>query len=115
MHPLPDAHLRSLDRVDAIDLDTIVAKREGMMCHVRRSESTVEIAYPGNRMQGPAEIEDAFRFIADAEDGFPVRALPSTLSDRSKLVLAKRSVREGLLAITSPVAVAGARSSQRAD
>jgi ribosomal protein L16 Arg81 hydroxylase len=99
--PLPDAHFRSLDKVAQIDLDTVVAKRDGMMCHVSRKPDCVEIAFPGNRMKGPVDIAPAFRFIADAKEAFPVRALPDILSDASKLVLARRSIREGLLTILS--------------
>ena len=64
--PLPDAHFRSLDQVGQVDLDTVVAKREGMMCHVSRKADFVEIAFPGNRMKAPADIETAFRFIASS-------------------------------------------------
>jgi hypothetical protein len=99
--PLPDAHFRSLDKVDQINLDTVVAKREGMMCDVSRQPDCVEIAFPGNRMKGPVDIETAFRFIADAQEAFPVRALPDILSNESKLVLARRAIREGLLTILS--------------
>jgi hypothetical protein len=99
--PLPDAHFRSLDQIDQIDLNTVVAKRAGMMCYVSRKPDFVEIAFPGNRMQGPVHIETAFRFIADATEAFPIRALPAMLSDEGKLVLARRSIREGLLTIVS--------------
>jgi hypothetical protein len=97
--PLPDAHFRSLDQVDQIDLDTVVAKREGMLCDVSRKPDCVEIMFPGNRMKGPVDIETAFRFIADSQEAFSVRALPAILSDASKLVLARRAIREGLLTI----------------
>jgi ribosomal protein L16 Arg81 hydroxylase len=99
--PLPEAHFRSLDQVNQIDLDTVVAKREGIMCAVSRKPDGVEIAFPGNRMKGPVAIETAFRFIADATEVFPVSALPDMLSDESKLVLARRAIREGLLTIVS--------------
>jgi ribosomal protein L16 Arg81 hydroxylase len=101
MQPLPDSHLRSLDQLEQLELDTRVEKRAGMLCHVALEGDSVGLAFPGNRMRGPAAIEPAFRFIADASDAFPVRALPSILSDRSKLVLAKRAIREGLLTIAS--------------
>ena len=42
----------------------------------------------------------ALRFIA-AEPRFAVRSLPDSLANESKLVLARRLVREGLLAIAS--------------
>jgi ribosomal protein L16 Arg81 hydroxylase len=99
--PLPDAHFRSLDQVDQIDLDTVVAKRAGMMCYVSRKPDFVEIAFPGNRMKGPVDNEIAFCFIADSTEAFSVRALPAILSDESKLVLVRRSIREGLLTILS--------------
>jgi ribosomal protein L16 Arg81 hydroxylase len=99
--PLPEAHFRSLDQVNQIDLDTVVAKREGMMCSVSRKPDCVEIAFPGNRMKGPVAIETALRFITDATEAFPVSALPDMLSDESKLVLARRAIREGLLTIVS--------------
>ncbi len=96
---LPDAHFRSLDQVDQIGLDSLVAKREGMLCHVSRKPDCVEIVFPGNRMKGPVDIETGFRYIADSTEAFPIRALPDILSDKSKLVLAKRAVREGLLTV----------------
>ena len=101
MRPLPGAHLQSLDQVDQMGLDTLVMKRQGMLCHVSTEANAVEIAFPGNRMKGPAGIEPAIRFIADSAEAFPVRALPDCLSDSSKLVLAKRAVREGLLTIVA--------------
>ncbi len=97
--PFPDGHFRSLDRVNQIDLDTMVAKRKGMMCRIAREENSVVIEFPGNRIKGPAYIEAALRFIADSSKDFPVRALPNSLSDKSKLVLVRRSIREGLLTI----------------
>lgn len=102
MRPLPDGHFRSLDKVGQIGLETVVSRRKGMMCHVAKRDSFAEIAFPGNRMKGPANIESAFRFIADANKDFPVSALPSALSDESKVVLARRAVREGLLTIVGP-------------
>jgi len=101
MRPLPGAHLRSLDQVDQMGLDTLVVKRRGMLCHVSTKANAVEIAFPGNRMKGPAGIEPAFRFIADSTEAFAVGALPDCLSGTSKLVLAKRAVREGLLEIAA--------------
>ena len=66
------------------------------MCYVSRKPDFVQIAFPGNRMKGPVDIETAFRFIADSQEAFPVRALPAILSDESKLVLSRRAIREGL-------------------
>jgi lysine-specific demethylase/histidyl-hydroxylase NO66 len=99
LRPLPSAHLRSLDQVDRVDLDTLVAKRPGMLCHVARNGSSADLTFPGNRLTGPAGIESALRFFAGSDDAFRVRAVPDTLSDDSKVVLVKRAIREGLLEI----------------
>lgn len=40
--------------------------------------------------------------MANAHTEFPISALPDLLSDASKLVLAKRAVKEGLLTIPTP-------------
>lgn len=100
LRPLPTSHLQSLDRLDRVGLDTRVAKRAGMLCHVARKAGRAELAFPGNRLGGAANLEPALRFLADVREPFTVRALPDTLSDESKLVLVKRAIREGLLELT---------------
>lgn len=97
MRPLPDAHLTVLDHVEQLGIETKVATRAGLMCHVVATDEVVEIEFPGNRMSGPPAIEPALRFIAASSEPFAVSALPGPLSDQSKLVLAKRGIREGLL------------------
>jgi cupin superfamily protein len=101
MRPLPEAHLQSLDQIDQISPHTLLVKRQGMLCHVSTQANAAEIAFPGNRMKGPAHIEPALRFIANSSEPFRVRTLPDCLSDASKVVLAKRAVREGLLRIAA--------------
>lgn len=97
MRPLPDGHLTTLDHLDRLGTETRVVKRAGLMCHVAPTDEGVEIEFPGNRMSGPAALEPALRFIAASCEPFAVSALPGPLSDQSKLVLAKRAIREGLL------------------
>ncbi|MGK7877583.1 MAG: cupin domain-containing protein [Xenococcaceae cyanobacterium] len=96
MKVLPDGHFSCLDQLDQIDLDTKIAKRKGMICRVTREDDSAIIQFPGNSIKGPAYIEPALYFIANSEE-FPVKAIP--LSDKSKLTLARRLIREGLLTI----------------
>ena len=99
MRPLPDAHLTTLDQLDRLGIDSQVAKRAGLMCHVAATDNGVEIEFPGNRISGPVAIESALRFMASSSEPFAVGALPGPLSDQSKLVLVKRAIREGLLTL----------------
>jgi hypothetical protein len=69
-----------------------------VICRVIAEKALASIQYPGNRIRGPRQIAPALRFIA-AESRFAVRSLPDSLTDEAKLVLVKRLVREGLLAI----------------
>ena len=99
LRPLPSGHLRSLDQVEDLSLDTRVMKRAGMPCHLTTEGGRAAIVFPGNRMTAPVAIAPALRFIADSREPFAVRALPETLSDDGKVVLVKRAIREGLLQV----------------
>jgi hypothetical protein len=89
MSPLPDGHFISLDAVKQIDPNTIIAKRQGMICQITTKANSVMIQFPGGTIEGPAHIEPALRFIANSEE-FLVKDLPGILSNNSKLVYSKR-------------------------
>ena len=69
-----------------------------MVCRVVQDAASVSIQFPGARMRAPAHLGPALEFISKASR-FPVGALPGDLSDNSKLTLAKRLIRDGLLKI----------------
>lgn len=98
MPPLPDGHFTQIDKVNSIGLDTVVQKREGVICNIVRGQDSVSIQFPGNKVRGPKYIEPALHFIAGSIE-FTVRSLPDSLTDNGKLVLVRRLVREGLLAV----------------
>jgi ribosomal protein L16 Arg81 hydroxylase len=100
MQPLPDEHFVQLSHLETIELDTVLKKRLGMICYVFQHGSVAEISFPGGRITGPAYLETAFRFIADASQ-FTIKDLPNKMSDNSKLVLCRRLVREGLLKVSA--------------
>lgn len=100
MQPLPDGHFSQLEQLEQVDELTVVTKRQGMVCHIFKEEDQVCIQFPGNKVKGPAWLEPAFYFIAETET-FTVQELPGSLSDDSKLVLARRLIREGLLSVVS--------------
>jgi len=98
MPVLPGAHFLPPEEIDRIDIDTVLEKPRAMICRVIQEAATVSIQFPGNRMRAPKQLGPALEFIAKASR-FPVSALPGGLSDNSKLTLARRLVRDGLLKI----------------
>jgi len=97
-HASLESHFSSLGQLDQIQLDTRVRRRTGTLRVFPRSPEVVTIEFPGRQVNGPAYLEPALRFIARTP-AFAVRDLPDTLSDNAKLVLVRRLVRDGLLAI----------------
>ena len=69
-----------------------------MVCRVIPGRDPVSIRFPGNRTRAPKQLGPALEFIAKASR-FKVGDLPGGLSDNSKLTLAKRLVRDGVLTI----------------
>lgn len=105
LHMLPRSHFAIQADLDQVDLDTVLERPSQAMCRVFQNEEGVAIEFPGNRVGGPHRIAAALRFIAGATR-FAVRALPDDLNAESKVVLARRLIREGLLTIaTRPASV----------
>lgn len=113
MESLPDGHFTQLQQLDLVNLNSVVAKRQGMVCWIFRPDEMpshfagylqggdyVSMQFPGNEVRGPRWLEPAYRFIAETET-FSVKELPDSLSDNAKLVLVRRLIREGLLRIIS--------------
>jgi Cupin superfamily protein len=98
MAVLPGAHFLPPEEIDRIELETVLERSKGMVCRVVEDAASVSIQFPGARMRAPTHLRPALEFISKASR-FPVGALPGGLSDNSKLILAKRLIRDGLLTI----------------
>ncbi len=106
---LPDGRFVPGPDGEGIGLDTPLGRAPGVICRVVQGDDWAALEYPGNRIEGPARVAPAFRFIARTER-FTARALPDNLTPAARLVLVRRLVRERLL-VVSPApggAVAGA-------
>lgn len=101
MPVLPNAHFTAGPQEEAIDLDTVLEKNPGAVCRIVQDGSWVSLEFPGGRVGGPLKIASALRFVAKS-DRFAVRALPDDLGGEAKLVLARRLLRERLLAVAHP-------------
>jgi hypothetical protein len=98
MAVLPGAYFLPPEELERIELGTVLERSRGMVCRVVHDAASVTIQFPGARMRAPPHLGPALEFISKASR-FPVGALPGDLSDNSKLTLARRLIRDGLLKI----------------
>ncbi len=83
--------------LDAIGDDTVLTVRPGAVCELRRDGDRLTVLLGDRRLDMPGWLEPAMRVVGSS-DRFAVRDLtPSILDAGSRLVLARRLVREGLL------------------
>ena len=83
--------------VEAIGHDTVLSLRPGSVCELRRDRDRLIVLLGDRRLDMPGWLEPAMRLVASS-DHLAVHDLTSVLADpQSRLVLARRLVREGLL------------------
>ncbi|MGJ5632660.1 cupin domain-containing protein [Nostoc sp. CALU 1950] len=97
--PISHGHFTQLDSISEITLDTVLRKRQDIVCKIVNHFDRVSILFPGNQVHGPKYIESTLRFIANSQESFSVKSIPSNLNDDSKLLLVRSLVEEGLLTI----------------
>jgi hypothetical protein len=100
MPVLPGTHFLAPEEIDSIDVNTVLERPKAMVCRVIPEANSVSIQFPGNRMRSPKQLGPALEFIAKASR-FKVGDLPGGLSDNSKLMVARRLVRDGVLTIVN--------------
>lgn len=102
----PDGHFEQLNRLDRLSADVVLSRRLGLDCQFLDSQNGagVGISFAENEIRGPKSIGRALEFVCDRRT-FRVADLPG-LDDQSKLVLARRLVREGLLRIDDQIGTA---------
>lgn len=91
----PDGHFSHLARLSELSLESLVARREAVLCTVESGNDFSCIRFSLRNVRGPKHLRRAFEFIRD-HDGFKVSEIPG-LDDQSRLVIARRLIREGLL------------------
>jgi ribosomal protein L16 Arg81 hydroxylase len=78
--------------------DTVLSRRDGLICRASAGAGYAAIHYSGGRIVGPAKIAPALRHV-EANRSFPIASLPGELNEKEKFVLARRLVKEGLLCV----------------
>ncbi|MEM6455886.1 MAG: hypothetical protein AAF772_12385, partial [Acidobacteriota bacterium] len=92
----PDGHLAQQLLLDSIDAETVVQRRDGLMCMVDVDEEGANIYFSGNSVNGPERLKPIFEFVRDQKTPFRVGDLPG-LDAKSCIILCRRLIREGLL------------------
>jgi ribosomal protein L16 Arg81 hydroxylase len=98
-----DGHFAQLNELAGLDVDSVLERREGILCAVDHYEDKFSnIRFGARHVRGPARLREAFDFIRD-HARFKVSDLPG-LDDQSRVVIARRLIREGLLRFAEPQA-----------
>lgn len=95
--PLLRGQIHRLLTIDEIDDHSIIARREGSMCHLETVGGELSVLLGDRELRMPGWLEPAMTVIASGER-VTVADL-SGLDEESRLVLVRRLVREGLLEV----------------
>ena len=98
--PSLQGQLRQLLTLDELDDATVLARRPGATCRLRVAGDRLELLLGDRTLSMPAALEPALRQVL-AADRFTPADLGGHLDGPSRLVLARRLVREGLLQPTA--------------
>ena len=94
--PILTGQLAQLMAVDQLDDASLVRRRPGSVCRMDARPDGLACLLGDRELSMPAELEPVMRRITEAER-FSVADLGDQLDQPSRLVLARRLVREGLL------------------
>ncbi|MDX6327078.1 MAG: bifunctional lysine-specific demethylase and histidyl-hydroxylase [Nocardioidaceae bacterium] len=90
--------LLDLVALDALTDDTVLERRPTAACALRSDADRVVVLLGDRELRMPLRLADVMAFVRDASS-FRVAELSPWLDPRSRLVVARRLVREGLLRI----------------
>src|SRR6476661_9575784 len=87
-------------RLPSITADTEVLVRESIMFDVQESEEKAVVELLGNEVEFPAFVLPILTFLQEnVGTPFAIKNLPDCMDEAGKLVLVKRLIREGLIAL----------------
>jgi len=95
-HPDFTGALQEIDGEGAVTRDTRLAARPHLIWRLTLEADQVILLFGASRLSFPAVAAEPLRFALQGEP-FAVGALPGRLDESSKIVLARRLLREGLL------------------
>ncbi|WP_164018960.1 cupin domain-containing protein [Pyxidicoccus trucidator] len=99
----PGGYLHSLERLEALDLDSELECRPGHASVLTRRGEEVVLTFIGGSLVAPAFCEPALRYALE-QSRFRVGGLPESLTGEARVTLCRRLVREGLLRLVDGAA-----------
>jgi ribosomal protein L16 Arg81 hydroxylase len=93
--------LRSLGALDELSVETPVMRQAALLFDLRADAEAVTLSFAGKTLVFPAYVRAEVEAIAAAEGPVRVHDLPGDLDDAGRLVLVRRLVREGFLAVSA--------------
>jgi lysine-specific demethylase/histidyl-hydroxylase NO66 len=99
--PVLSGQLQHLLALEEIGDHTVVRRRPGAVCRLRRRGDRLEVLLGDRTLRMPARLAPAMRAVL-ASDRLAVGDLAGHLDPPSRLVLVRRLVREGLLEPVAP-------------
>jgi len=97
-HPMLHGQMSQLARLEGLAVDSVAGGRRELIYRIQDSPDSISVHCYGKEISLPAHAGPAIRFALESQR-FVVRDLPGDLDDAGKLVLIRRLVREGLVAL----------------
>ena len=99
--PILTGQLHQLLALEQLGDDSVLRRRQGSVCRLNAGRDHLGVSLGDRELRMPAALAPVMhRIVAEARP-FPVSALADELDESSRLVLARRLVREGLLEIVT--------------
>lgn len=96
--PLLTGQMEQFALLDRLNMQSMVGARNSVVFRIESDASSIYVYAFARKISFPVHVADALRF-ALTQSKFSVGDLPGNLDDNGKLVLVRRLVREGLLAV----------------
>ncbi|HEX2272754.1 MAG TPA: cupin domain-containing protein [Acidimicrobiales bacterium] len=99
--PMLSGQLRQLLVLEQLGDGSVLRRRDGTVCRLSTDREHLRVLLGDRELRMPAVLAPVMHRIAAEGGPFPVSALADELDEPSRLVLARRLVREGLLEIVT--------------
>lgn len=95
--PILPGQLADVLALATLDDGTRLRRRPDAVCHLTLEDGSLHVTLGQRELRMPAALEPVLRRIAAASEPFAIGDLADVMDEDSRLVLARRLVREGLL------------------
>lgn len=94
----PDGHFESIARLSAVDGASRLRRRSGWVCTAEKDAEYAHLYFGKSVIRGPLSLFSTFEYLSRHEET-ALAAWPGELDEESRVLLARRLIREGLLAL----------------